>query len=43
VRRALFVPKVRRATKPTRASKMRRLDDKTKRSRLKRNRRALDD
>ena len=43
VRRALFVPKVRRATKPTHASKMRRLDDKTKRSRLKRNRRALDD
>ena len=43
VRRALFVPKVRRATRPTRASKMRRLDDKTKRSRLKRNRKALDD
>ena len=43
VRRALFVPKVRRATKPTHASKMRRLDDKTKRARLKRNRRALDD
>ena len=43
VRRALVVPKVRRATKPTHASKMRRLDDKTKRSRLKRNRRALDD
>ena len=43
VRRALVVPKVRRATKPTHASKMRRLDDKTKRSRLKRNRKALDD
>jgi ribosome-associated protein len=41
VRRALVVPKVRRATKPTRASKVRRLDDKTKRSGMKRNRRAL--
>jgi ribosome-associated protein len=43
VRRALVVPKVRRATKPTRASKQRRLDDKAKRSRLKRNRKAVDD
>jgi ribosome-associated protein len=43
VRRALVVPKVRRATKPTRASKLRRLDDKAKRSRLKRNRKAFDD
>ena len=43
VRRALVVPKVRRATKPTRASKVRRLDDKTRRSRLKRERRTLDD
>jgi ribosome-associated protein len=43
VRRALVVPKVRRATKPTRASKLRRLDDKAKRSRLKRNRKAVDD
>ena len=43
VRRALVVPKVRRATKPTRASKLRRLDDKAKRSRLKRERRTFDD
>ena len=43
VRRALVVPKVRRATKPTRASKARRLDEKARRSRLKRERRALDD
>ena len=43
VRRALFVPKVRRPTKPTRASKVRRLDDKTRHSRLKRLRRTLDD
>jgi ribosome-associated protein len=43
VRRALVVPKVRRATKPTRASKLKRLDDKAKRARLKRERRAFDD
>jgi ribosome-associated protein len=43
VRRALVVPKVRRATRPTRASKMKRLDDKKKRSRLKQGRRTLDD
>jgi ribosome-associated protein len=43
VRRALVVPKVRRATKPTRASKMKRLDDKKKHSRLKQRRRTLDD
>ena len=43
VRRALVVPKVRRATKPTRASKARRLDDKTRRGRLKRERRSFDD
>jgi ribosome-associated protein len=43
VRRALVVPKVRRATKPTRASKLRRLDDKAKRSRLKRTRKAFED
>jgi len=43
VRRALVVPKVRRATKPTHASKVRRLEDKTRRSRLKRDRRTLDD
>ncbi len=43
VRRALVVPKVRRATKPTRASKLKRLDDKKKHSRRKRERRTLDD
>jgi ribosome-associated protein len=43
VRRALVVPKVRRATKPTRASKARRLDAKARRSRLKRERKSLDD
>jgi ribosome-associated protein len=43
VRRALVVPKVRRATRPTRASKMKRLEDKKKRSRLKQGRRTLDD
>jgi ribosome-associated protein len=42
-RRALVVPKVRRATKPTRASQKRRLDSKTRHSRLKRDRRTLDD
>jgi ribosome-associated protein len=42
VRRALVVPKVRRATKPTRASKQRRLEDKKKHSRLKQARRTLD-
>ena len=43
IRRALFVPKARRATKPTRASQQRRLDSKTKHARRKRERRALDD
>ncbi|HJR70641.1 MAG TPA: alternative ribosome rescue aminoacyl-tRNA hydrolase ArfB [Gammaproteobacteria bacterium] len=43
VRRALFVPKVRRPTKPTRASQARRLDSKTRHARLKRQRRTLDD
>jgi ribosome-associated protein len=43
VRRALVVPKVRRATKPTRASQARRLDSKAKHARLKRERRTLDD
>jgi ribosome-associated protein len=43
VRRALVVPKVRRKTKPTRASQARRLDNKTKHGRLKRERRTLDD
>jgi ribosome-associated protein len=43
LRRALVVPKVRRATRPTRASKLKRLEDKKKRSRLKQGRRTLDD
>jgi ribosome-associated protein len=43
VRRALVVPKMRRATKPTRASQARRLDSKAKHARLKRERRTLDD
>jgi ribosome-associated protein len=43
VRRALVVPKVRRKTKPTRASQTRRLDNKIKHGRLKRARRTLDD
>jgi len=43
VRRALVVPKVRRPTKPTRASHARRLDTKTRHGRLKRQRRSLDD
>jgi ribosome-associated protein len=43
VRRALVVPKVRRPTKPTRASHARRLESKARRSRLKRERQTLDD
>lgn len=43
VRRALVVPKVRRATKPTRASKQRRLDSKAKNAQRKRERRAFDE
>jgi ribosome-associated protein len=43
VRRALVVPKVRRATKPSRASQKRRLDSKARHARLKRERRTLDD
>jgi ribosome-associated protein len=43
VERAMFVPKRRRPTKPTRASKLRRLEDKTRRSRLKQTRTKLDD
>ncbi len=43
VRRALIVPKVRRKTKPTRASQTRRLDSKARHARLKRERRTLDD
>jgi ribosome-associated protein len=40
---ALIVPKKRKATKPTRASKLRRLEDKTRRSRLKRARGRIED
>jgi ribosome-associated protein len=36
VQKALIVPKHRKPTRPTRASKLRRLDDKTRRGRLKR-------
>ena len=43
VQRALFVPKRRKPTKPTRASKLRRLDDKTRRGRLKKTRTQLDE
>jgi ribosome-associated protein len=43
IRRALVVPKVRRATKPTRSSQQRRLDSKAKHARRKRERRTLDD
>jgi ribosome-associated protein len=43
VRRALVVPKMRRPTKPTRASQVRRLESKARHSRLKRERRTLDD
>ena len=39
VRRALVVPKKRKATKPSRAAKARRLDEKRKQSEKKRNRR----
>jgi ribosome-associated protein len=38
VQRALFVPKRRKPTKPTRSSKLRRLEEKTRRGRLKRTR-----
>jgi ribosome-associated protein len=43
VEKALFVPKHRKPTKPTRASKLRRLDDKTRRGRLKRARALVED
>jgi ribosome-associated protein len=43
IRRALVVPKVRRKTKPTRASKQRRLDSKAMNAKRKRDRRAVDD
>jgi ribosome-associated protein len=43
VQKALIVPKRRKPTKPTRASKLRRLEDKTRRSRLKRARARVED
>jgi len=43
VQKALFVPKRRRPTKPTRASKLRRLDDKSRRGALKRARGRIDE
>ena len=43
VQKALIVPKRRKATKPTRASKLRRLEDKTRRGALKRARGRIDD
>jgi ribosome-associated protein len=43
VQKALFVPKRRRPTKPTRSSKLRRLEDKTRRSRLKQTRGRIDE
>jgi len=43
IRRAATPPKPRRPTKPTFASKRRRLDDKTMRARLKRNRSRVQD
>ena len=43
VQKALIVPKRRRPTKPTRSSKLRRLEDKTRRSRLKQTRGRIDE
>lgn len=43
IRRASFVPKPRKATKPTRSSQARRLDSKAKHARLKRGRRVVED
>jgi ribosome-associated protein len=43
VRRALVVPKKRRATKPSRAARQARLDSKRRQSEKKRDRRQLDD
>ena len=43
VRKALTVPKTRKATRPTAASKRRRLEDKARRSRLKRTRGRVED
>jgi ribosome-associated protein len=43
VERALVVPRRRKPTKPTRASKLRRLEDKTRRGRLKQARTRIED
>jgi ribosome-associated protein len=43
IRLAAIVPRVRRATKPTRASQRKRVDTKTQRGRLKTLRRSVDD
>jgi ribosome-associated protein len=43
IRRALFVPKPRKKTKPTRSSQARRLDTKSKHAQLKRGRRVVED
>ncbi len=43
VREALVVPKVRRVTKPSRGQKQQRLDEKKRRSHVKRDRRQRDD
>jgi ribosome-associated protein len=43
VRKALHVPKKRKATKPSRAAKAKRLDTKRKHAEKKRNRRSLDE
>jgi ribosome-associated protein len=43
VERALVVPKRRKPTRPTRGSKLRRLEDKTRRGRLKQTRTKLDE
>ncbi|TXH06239.1 MAG: aminoacyl-tRNA hydrolase [Nevskiaceae bacterium] len=43
IARALHVPRARQATKPTRASKLRRLDSKARRGRVKSLRRSTDD
>lgn len=43
VRRALVVPKRRRPTKPTRASKLKRLEDKARRGKLKQARARIED
>lgn len=43
IKKCTEIQKKRKLTKPTKASKMRRLDDKTKRGRLKKTRTSLDD